>query len=45
VQYLQGLEKRGVPREDIVDNYIFFTAGACGSCRFGMYEAEYRFAL
>ena len=24
---------------------VFFTAGSCGPCRFGMYEAEYRFAL
>ncbi len=24
---------------------MFFTAGACGPCRFGMYEAEYRLAL
>src|ERR1700734_2828091 len=45
VQYLQGLEKQGVPRQDIIDNYVFFTAGSCGPCRFGMYEAEYRFAL
>jgi predicted nucleotide-binding protein (sugar kinase/HSP70/actin superfamily) len=45
VQYLQGLEKQGVPREEIVDNYVFFTAGSCGPCRFGMYEAEYRYAL
>ena len=45
VQYLQFLEKEGVPRQDILDNYVFFTAGSCGPCRFGMYEAEYRFAL
>jgi predicted nucleotide-binding protein (sugar kinase/HSP70/actin superfamily) len=45
VQYLQGLERRGVSREEIIDNYVFFTAGSCGPCRFGMYEAEYRFAL
>ena len=45
VQYLQQLEKQGVPRQDIIDNYVFFTAGSCGPCRFGMYEAEYRFAL
>src|SRR6202047_2001642 len=45
VQYLKGLEKQGVPRQYIVDNYVFFTAGSCGPCRFGMYEAEYRFAL
>jgi predicted nucleotide-binding protein (sugar kinase/HSP70/actin superfamily) len=45
VQYLQFLEKQGVPRQHILDNYVFFTAGSCGPCRFGMYEAEYRFAL
>ena len=32
-------------RQDIVDRYVFFTAGGCGPCRFGMYEAEYRLAL
>ena len=45
VQHLQGLEESGVPKEDIINNYIFLTAGACGPCRFGMYEAEYRLAL
>jgi len=45
VQYLQFLEKEGMSRRDILENYIFFTAGSCGPCRFGMYEAEYRYAL
>jgi predicted nucleotide-binding protein (sugar kinase/HSP70/actin superfamily) len=45
VRYLQGLEKQGMSRQEIIDNYVFFTAGSCGPCRFGMYEAEYRFAL
>ena len=45
VQYLQFLEKEGMSRQDILDNFVFFTAGSCGPCRFGMYEAEYRFAL
>ena len=45
VQYLQGLEASGVPRQEIIDNYVFFTAGSCGPCRFGMYESEYRLAL
>jgi predicted nucleotide-binding protein (sugar kinase/HSP70/actin superfamily) len=31
--------------EEIEKNYIFFTAGSCGPCRFGMYENEYRKAL
>jgi len=45
VQYLQGLEEKGMSRQEIIDKYVFFTAGACGPCRFGMYEAEYRLAL
>jgi predicted nucleotide-binding protein (sugar kinase/HSP70/actin superfamily) len=45
VQYLQGLERMGMSRQDIINNYVFFTAGSCGPCRFGMYEAEYRYAL
>lgn len=45
VQFLQGLEQEGQSRQEIIDNYVFFTAGACGPCRFGMYEAEYRLAL
>jgi predicted nucleotide-binding protein (sugar kinase/HSP70/actin superfamily) len=45
VRYLQMLEQQGLTRQQIIDNYVFFTAGSCGPCRFGMYEAEYRFAL
>ncbi|MBV8069977.1 MAG: hypothetical protein JO270_08745 [Acidobacteriaceae bacterium] len=45
VQYLQSLEAKGLSRQEIINNYVFFTAGSCGPCRFGMYEAEYRFAL
>jgi predicted nucleotide-binding protein (sugar kinase/HSP70/actin superfamily) len=45
VQFLQGLEQQGMSRQDIIDRYVFVTAGACGPCRFGMYEAEYRLAL
>jgi predicted nucleotide-binding protein (sugar kinase/HSP70/actin superfamily) len=45
VQYLQELEEQGLTKQEIVDRYVFFTAGACGPCRFGMYEAEYRLAL
>jgi predicted nucleotide-binding protein (sugar kinase/HSP70/actin superfamily) len=45
VRYLQQLEQQGLTRQQIIDNYVFFTAGSCGPCRFGMYEAEYRFAL
>ncbi len=45
VRHLQKLEQQGLSRKEIIDNYVFFTAGSCGPCRFGMYEAEYRFAL
>ena len=45
IKYLQELESAGVPRQEIIDNYVFFTAGSCGPCRFGMYEAEYRLAV
>jgi predicted nucleotide-binding protein (sugar kinase/HSP70/actin superfamily) len=35
----------GASPQDIVDKYVFLTAGACGPCRFGMYATEYRKAL
>jgi predicted nucleotide-binding protein (sugar kinase/HSP70/actin superfamily) len=45
VQFVQGLEEKGMSKQEIIDRHVFFTAGACGPCRFGMYEAEYRLAL
>jgi predicted nucleotide-binding protein (sugar kinase/HSP70/actin superfamily) len=45
VQFLHGLESKGMTRDQICNEYVFITAGACGPCRFGMYEAEYRLAL
>jgi len=45
VKFLQSLESRGLTKQEIIDNYVFFTAGSCGPCRFGMYESEYRLAL
>jgi predicted nucleotide-binding protein (sugar kinase/HSP70/actin superfamily) len=45
IQFLRSLEARGLSRQEIFDNYVFFTAGSCGPCRFGMYESEYRMAL
>lgn len=41
--YLRDVEH--ISTEDIVKNYIFTTAGACGPCRFGLYVTEYRKAL
>jgi len=45
IQYLRDLESHGLSKQEIIDNYVFFTAGSCGPCRFGMYESEYRMAL
>jgi predicted nucleotide-binding protein (sugar kinase/HSP70/actin superfamily) len=45
VQFVQSLEAKGLTKDEICDRYVFFTAGACGPCRFGMYESEYRLAL
>ena len=46
VQYVQHLrDDKGMTVQEIIDSHIFLTAGACGPCRFGMYEAEYRLAL
>jgi len=38
-------DEQGMPVEQILRDHVFVTAGACGPCRFGMYEAEYRLAL
>ncbi len=45
IRYLRELEAGGLSKEEILDNYVFFTAGSCGPCRFGMYESEFRMAL
>jgi len=45
VKWLQDQRDSGVDKQELMDNYLFLTAGACGPCRFGMYEAEYRVAL
>jgi predicted nucleotide-binding protein (sugar kinase/HSP70/actin superfamily) len=45
VKFVQDLEAEGMSREQIIDSHVFMTAGSCGTCRFGMFEAEYRYAL
>jgi predicted nucleotide-binding protein (sugar kinase/HSP70/actin superfamily) len=46
VKYLVYLrDERGLSTKEIIDKYVFLTAGACGPCRFGMYVTEYRKAL
>lgn len=43
LKYLFQLRRAGVPQ--IEDRFAYLTAGSCGPCRFGMYEAECRRAL
>ena len=46
VKYLVHLRDREkMPVDEIVRSHLFFTAGACGPCRFGTYVTEYRKAL
>jgi predicted nucleotide-binding protein (sugar kinase/HSP70/actin superfamily) len=46
VKYLITLrDKHGMTSAEVVEKYVFLTAGACGPCRFGMYVTEYRKAL
>lgn len=46
VKYLIALrDEKGMTSEEVIKNYVFLTAGACGPCRFGMYVTEYRKAL
>ena len=43
IRHLNALKTTGI--EDVEDKFVFLTAGACGPCRFGMYESEYRKSL
>ncbi len=45
VKKLKAMEQSGIPKQDIIKNYLFATAGSCGPCRFGTYVTEYRKAL
>jgi predicted nucleotide-binding protein (sugar kinase/HSP70/actin superfamily) len=46
VKYLIALrDDKGMSTKEIIDKFVFLTAGACGPCRFGMYVTEYRKAL
>jgi predicted nucleotide-binding protein (sugar kinase/HSP70/actin superfamily) len=38
-------DNEGMDAKDIIEQYLFVTAGACGPCRFGTYVTEYRKAL
>jgi len=45
VKHLEQMKAEGMSNQEIVDNHVFVTAGACGPCRFGTYVTEYRKAL
>ncbi|HJN76541.1 MAG TPA: 2-hydroxyglutaryl-CoA dehydratase [Myxococcota bacterium] len=45
IKQLTALRAGGLSTEQIVSDYVFLTAGACGPCRFGTYITEYRKAL
>ena len=46
VKFLLHLrDVKGLSTKQIIDEYVFLTAGACGPCRFGMCVTEYRKAL
>lgn len=45
VKTLTEMRDGGMPTQEIIDKYVFLTAGACGPCRFGSYTTEYRKAL
>ncbi|SNR78515.1 hypothetical protein [Desulfurobacterium atlanticum] len=42
LKFLINEKEKGV---DVEKTYLFITIGACGPCRFGMYETEYKSAL
>ncbi len=46
VKFLTHLrDDKGLTVEEIKQNFVYITAGACGPCRFGTYITEYRKAL
>jgi predicted nucleotide-binding protein (sugar kinase/HSP70/actin superfamily) len=46
VKHLVALrDEHGMSAAEVIEKYIFLTAGACGPCRFGTYVTEYRKAL
>ena len=42
IKFLKEKASQGIPVEE---EFLFVTVGACGPCRFGMYETEYLHAL
>lgn len=44
VNFLKS-EVKNQGRDDVVNNYVYLTAGSCGACRFGQYHQSYTMAL
>lgn len=42
--FLRG-EAESIGAEEVTRRYVYFTAGACGACRFGQYHHSYELAL
>src|SRR3989449_7569801 len=42
VEYLQNLEAKGLTKQEIMDRYVFFTAGGCGARPLRIYEGGYQ---
>ncbi|TCK06568.1 hypothetical protein [Phorcysia thermohydrogeniphila] len=42
---IKFLKQKAAEGVDVEKEYTFTTIGACGPCRFGMYESEYRHAV
>jgi predicted nucleotide-binding protein (sugar kinase/HSP70/actin superfamily) len=38
-------ESERIGADQVVDNYVYVTAGSCGACRFGQYHQSYELAL
>ena len=38
-------EAKRIGKEEVAERYVYFTAGACGACRFGQYHQSYELAL
>lgn len=38
-------EMARIGKQEVLDKYVFMTAGACGPCRFGQYHESYSMAL
>lgn len=45
INYCRQLIREGLSAEEVSRDFVYFTIGGCGPCRFGMYESEYRQAL